>query len=367
MFNSWMAFAISGLLFSQLIIFLVTIYFHRSCSHRAVTLSSGLNRICRFLAWFLISMDPQEFAAVHRKHHAKCDTAEDPHSPVYHKWYGVLFGGLRLYRREASNPHTIEQYGKGLPKDPWEGFYQRHRNLGIFAFAGVLTLLLGWKGLLLWGALMIWIPFWAAGVINGLGHHVGYRNFQTEDHSTNLYPWAFWVGGEELHNNHHAYPSSAKFSQKWWEFDIGWMAIVVLRFFKLAQVREASHQSDGLGVLVKDPHVWLQRFHYSIEQHVAPRLRTHGVRRWKRVSRWYDRHQRLSARHHQKLKTVLADPLIHKVHELEADFRRFWKERGHLNYERLEDWKRRAKDMQWPSLSQFVDTLPSAPTPPLSA
>ena len=225
---SWLVWCIGMLAVTQTVIMLVTVYFHRAMAHRAVELSPSVLRLSRFLSWFLLSMDPQEFAAVHRKHHAHCDTQEDPHSPARFGWWGVLTRGLALYQREAANPATMAQYGKGLPVDPWEGFYRRHSNLGILV-QGILWIgLLGWQGLLSWGLVLVWIPFWAAGVVNGLGHAFGYRSFDTEDLSTNLSPWGLWIGGEELHNNHHADPSNPRFARAWYELDLGWGVIRLL-------------------------------------------------------------------------------------------------------------------------------------------
>lgn len=382
--SSWWPVLLTGLVLSQLIIQLVTVYFHRACSHRAVTLSPGLNRICRFLSWFLIAMDPREFAAVHRKHHARVDTAEDPHSPVFHGWAGVLFGGLGLYRKAAQDAQVIEQYGKGLPVDPWEDFYQRHRNLGILSQAALLVLLFGWHGLVLWGVLMLWIPFWAAGVINGLGHHVGYRNYQTDDRSTNLSPWGVWIGGEELHNNHHAYPASARFSRRPWEFDLGWQVIRLLRAMGLAQVRdEASHAADPvmaqanaghpvkIADFLRDRHEWLARFHQAIDNHQATleRLRAQGFSSWRKFSHKYDRLDRLAIRQRDRLNTLLAEPALARLQALEADLRAFWTVRGLANPATLAQWAERAREVaqsvSLPHLADYARAIspPAEPTP----
>ena len=358
-FSSWTAFFVSGLVLSQVIIFLVTIYFHRSMSHRAVVLSTPLNRLCRFLSWFLIAMDPQEFAAVHRKHHAHCDTEDDPHSPKYFGAMGVLFNGLSLYRKEAKKKETIEKYGKGLPVDPFEGFYKRFPNMGIVLFAVLLSLVLGWKGLLLWGALMIWIPFWAAGVINGLGHHVGYRNYLTDDLSTNLSPWGLWVGGEELHNNHHAYPSSAKFSRRWFEIDLGWGLIVVLRTLGLATVREEKdEQQEGVRGFLSNRHVWINRFHHAIHFSIKDELKQLGFAKWKRLSHYAFSPKNLSARKRKKLDKVLSSEKMKYLLELERDFHAFWVKRQHLSDTTLKEWKDKALSFNFPLLNEFCQTLP---------
>lgn len=343
---------------------LVTVYFHRACSHRSVTLSPAVNRVCRFLSWFLLSMDPREFAAVHRKHHAKCDTEHDPHSPANHKWWGVLFGGLWLYRREAANAQTLEKYGQGLPVDPWEGFYQRFHWLGIVLQGVLLAVLFGGKGLLLWTMMMVWIPLWAAGVINGLGHHVGYRNYQTDDLSTNLSPWGVWVGGEELHNNHHAFPSSPRFSRRRGEFDLGWAFIRLLRGLGLAQVREEAPAQDPatpttIQSFLRDRHAWLERFQAALDAHLGPVLAEHGYARWRQLSAARDRQHRLSARRRGRLEQALAHPLLSRAHHLEMELRRFWAERGFLKADSLERWRHGARALGLAHVDDFAAGLPS--------
>jgi stearoyl-CoA desaturase (delta-9 desaturase) len=321
-------------------------------------------------------MDPREFAAVHRKHHAKVDQPEDPHSPVNHGWAGVLFGGLGLYRIAAKDPKVIDQYGKGLPVDPWENFYQRHRNAGILSFGATLLLILGWHGLVVWVGLMLWIPFWAAGVINGLGHHIGYRNYQTEDRSTNLSPWGVWVGGEELHNNHHAYPASARFSRRPWEFDLGWQVIRVLRALNLAQVRaDAGQGADvavreanaghpvGLSDFLRDRHEWLDRFHQTMDSHHATmvRLREQGFSSWKKLSRRLDRRERLPTRQRQHLQKVLEEPTLNRLQSLEAELRAFWAVRGLATPATVAAWAEKARELAahlaLPRLEDYAEAL----------
>ncbi len=228
---------ISFLVITHLIILMVTIYFHRAAAHKSIILGKKTEAVFRFMSWFFIGMNPREFAAVHRKHHAFTDLKEDPHSPVFYGRMGVLLHGLKLYRIEASNPETIEKYGKGFADNRAERFYEKNNWLGLILFATSLVVLMGLPGLLLWGFALIWIPFWAAGVVNGLGHAFGYRRFATEDMSTNLSPIGIWIGGEELHNNHHARPASPKFSSAWYEFDLGWSYIQLMIFLGMAKLR----------------------------------------------------------------------------------------------------------------------------------
>jgi len=222
----------------QITIACVTLYLHRSQTHRAVQFHPAVNHFMRFWLWLTTGMVTKQWVAIHRKHHQAADTEQDPHSPKIYGIRRVLFGGAFLYNTASKNKLMVEQLGQGTPND-WieENLYTPHSRLGILLMLIIDLVLFGPVGLLVWGIQMIWIPFFAAGVINGLGHWWGYRNTDTKDTSRNLLPWAFWIGGEELHNNHHADGASAKFSQKWWEFDIGWQYIKILRFFKLAKVR----------------------------------------------------------------------------------------------------------------------------------
>lgn len=186
-------------------------------------------------------MVTKEWVAIHRKHHARCEREGDPHSPVVFGLGMVFFRGAELYRDEARNEETLKRFGHGTPDDWIErNLYSRHNLLGIMIMLGIDLALFGAIGLTVWAIQMAWIPFWAAGVVNGVGHALGYRNFASPDTSTNISPWGIIIGGEELHNNHHAYATSAKFSSKWFEFDLGWCYIQVLRFFRLAKVKKVA-------------------------------------------------------------------------------------------------------------------------------
>ena len=220
----------------------VTIYLHRCQAHRALDLHPIVSHFFRFWMWLTTGMITKEWAAIHRKHHAKVETVEDPHSPQVHGINTVLWTGVVLYVRESRNRETIERYGHGTPDD-WieKNLYSRHEKLGVTLLLLIDIGLLGViPGALVWLTQIAWIPFWAAGVINGFGHWFGYRNFKVADASTNIVPWGILIGGEELHNNHHAYGTSAKFSNKWYEFDIGWMYIRILETFGLAHVKKIA-------------------------------------------------------------------------------------------------------------------------------
>lgn len=217
----------------------VTIYLHRHQAHRALELNPIVSHFFRFWLWLTTGMRTKDWVAVHRKHHAKCETIDDPHSPQVLGIKTVMWRGAELYHKEAEDVQTLEQYGKGTPDDWLERkLYTPYAMLGIALMFFIDVLLFGAAGLTIWAVQMIWIPFWAAGVINGIGHWWGYRNYECEDAATNIVPVGILIGGEELHNNHHTYPNSAKLSSKWWEFDIGWMYIRLLQFVRLAQVRK---------------------------------------------------------------------------------------------------------------------------------
>jgi stearoyl-CoA desaturase (delta-9 desaturase) len=215
----------------------VTLFLHRQQAHRALEFHPMLSHFFRFWLWLTTGMVTREWVAIHRKHHAKCETQSDPHSPQTRGLSKVLWQGAELYQQEARNPETLERYGKGTPDDWLERhIYQRHNYSGVVLLLVLELILLGPAGLSVWAIQMIWIPFWAAGVINGIGHYWGYRNFEIPNASTNILPWGIFIGGEELHNNHHAFASSAKLSNRWWEFDLGWFYIKLFVLFGLARV-----------------------------------------------------------------------------------------------------------------------------------
>ena len=241
----WPGLLVVLLVFTQLTIFSVTLFLHRSQAHRGVDFHPALNHFFRFWTWLTTSMITREWVAIHRKHHARVETEQDPHSPQTRGIGKVLREGAELYREARNDRASIEQYGKGAPDDWIERhLYTPHANLGPVVLAVVNLVLFGLPGIALWAIQMAWIPFWAAGVVNGLGHWWGYRNFESADTSTNLTPWGVWIGGEELHNNHHAFPSSARFSMRRWEFDIGWAAIKGLEKVGLAKVLRVAPSLD---------------------------------------------------------------------------------------------------------------------------
>jgi stearoyl-CoA desaturase (delta-9 desaturase) len=219
----------------------VTLYLHRTATHRGLDMHPLASHVMRAWLWMSTGMLTKEWVAVHRKHHALCETAEDPHSPKFKGLAKVVLEGAELYREEAKNPETLEKYGRGTPED-WieKRVYTAHGRLGVAIMLVVDVALFGIPGITIWALQMIAIPFLAAGVVNGIGHHSGYRNFECKDAATNVVPWGILLGGEELHNNHHAFPSSAKFALRPWEFDIGWWYIKGLKLLGLVKVRRVA-------------------------------------------------------------------------------------------------------------------------------
>ncbi|NYT82992.1 fatty acid desaturase [Alcaligenaceae bacterium] len=238
---SWWKVVLVTLVLTHITILGVTIFLHRSQTHRGLDLHPAVMHFFRLWLWLTTGMVTKEWVAIHRKHHAFVERDGDPHSPMVYGIGKVFFRGAELYRDEAANAETIKRFGHGTPDDWLErNVYSKHSVLGIMIMLVIDLALFGVLGLTVWAVQMAWIPFWAAGVVNGLGHYIGYRNYASPDTSTNVMPIGLIIGGEEFHNNHHAHGTSAKFSTKWWEFDIGWFYICILRFFRLATVRRVA-------------------------------------------------------------------------------------------------------------------------------
>jgi stearoyl-CoA desaturase (delta-9 desaturase) len=236
---SWWQILLITLLLTHITIASVTIFLHRCQAHRALELHAIPSHFFRFWLWLTTGMVTKEWAAIHRKHHAKCETVDDPHSPQILGINTVLARGAELYRAEAKNKETIEKFGHGTPDDWMEkNLYSKYQWQGVALMLIIDVILFGALGATVWAVQMLWIPITAAGIINGMGHYWGYRNYDCEDASTNLMPWGILIGGEELHNNHHTYATSAKLSNKWYEFDIGWVYIRALEMAGLAKVKK---------------------------------------------------------------------------------------------------------------------------------
>ena len=221
---------IATLVATHITILCVTIFLHRGQAHRGLIFHPALSHFMRFWLWLTTGMVTKQWVAIHRKHHQKTDEEGDPHSPHIFGIWTVFFKGALLYHEASKDKAMIEQYGKGTPDDWLErNVYSKHSRVGITLLLLINLLCFSWWGLLIWGIQMIWIPLWAAGVVNGFGHWFGYRSFQTRDKSTNIIPWGIIIGGEELHNNHHNAPASPKLSAKWFEIDIGWLWVKIFQ------------------------------------------------------------------------------------------------------------------------------------------
>jgi stearoyl-CoA desaturase (delta-9 desaturase) len=237
----WWGYFVVALVMTHVTIACVTIFLHRAQAHRALDLHPAISHFFRFWLWLTTGMVTKEWVAIHRKHHAKVETPDDPHSPQTRGINTVLWRGTELYRAESKNAETIEKYGLGTPDDWMErNVYTRFSWEGVGLMLVVNFMLFGGAGITIWAVQMAWIPVTAAGIINGIGHYWGYRNFASADASKNIVPWGILIGGEELHNNHHAYGTSAKLSSRWYEFDLGWAYIRTLETFGLAQVRKVA-------------------------------------------------------------------------------------------------------------------------------
>ncbi len=238
---SWWEVLVYTLVVTHITICGVTIFLHRSQAHRGLDLHPVVMHFFRFWLWMTTGMVTREWVAIHRKHHARCEREGDPHSPMIYGIGRVMFRGAELYRVASKNAETVARFGHGTPDDWVErNIYSRHSATGILLMLVIDVSLFGTMGLTIWAVQMAWIPFWAAGVVNGIGHYWGYRNFASPDTSTNVFPWGIVIGGEELHNNHHAYGTSAKFSSKWYELDIGWVYICGLKALGLAKIKKVA-------------------------------------------------------------------------------------------------------------------------------
>lgn len=234
----WWGYIVSTLTLTHLTILCVTIFLHRHQAHRSLDLHPVISHLFRFWLWLTTGIETKAWTSIHRKHHAKCETVDDPHSPRVLGLPKVMWEGAELYRREAKNQETLKRYGQGTPDDWLERhLYEPHSAVGIALMLVINLVLFGVPGLTVWAIQMAWIPFFAAGVVNGVGHYWGYRNFECADAATNIVPWGIIIGGEELHNNHHTYPTSAKFSVKPWELDIGWIYIRLLSLLGLVKIK----------------------------------------------------------------------------------------------------------------------------------
>ena len=287
----WWGYVLVALALTHVTIASVTIYLHRNQAHRALDLHPAVAHFFRFWLWATTGQVTKEWASIHRKHHAKVETVDDPHSPQIHGINKVLWAGVYLYVKESYNKETMERYGHGTPDDWIErNVYTQHHFAGILLMLAFNVVVFGIApGALIWLTQMAWIPFWAAGVINGVGHWFGYRSYDVADASTNIVPWGILIGGEELHNNHHAFATSAKFSTKWYEFDIGWVYIRIMEMLGLATVKKLAPRPrfatpkpaadyETLTAVIANRYDVLSRYAKSMKSTYAEEI--HRLRHW---------------------------------------------------------------------------------------
>ena len=378
----WWGYVLVALGLTHVTIAAVTIYLHRCQAHRALELHPLVSHFFRFWLWLTTGMVTKEWAAIHRKHHAKCETAEDPHSPQIHGINRVLWLGVFLYVNESHCRETMERYGHGTPDDWVErNIYSRHAIYGLFLMGAVDIALFGLvPGLLIVLAQIVWIPFWAAGVINGIGHFWGYRNWETPlpDASRNMSPWGILIGGEELHNNHHAFPTSAKLSSKWYEFDIGWFYIRGLELLGLARGRNVAPKprfeapkpvcdAQTLQAVIANRYDVLQRYARSLRRTYLEELER--LRRWspqdaealKPLKSYLTRMQHLSESERVRLSEVVKNSKALAVAiAMRDDLVSLW-ERSNASKEQLvrelQEWCQRAEASGVGPLAEFSRRL----------
>src|SRR5688572_12795491 len=364
----WWGCIIAALVLTHITIASVTIYLHRHQAHRALELHPVVSHFFRLWLWLTTGMVTKEWAAIHRKHHAKVETADDPHSPQVHGINRVLWLGVFLYVKESANKETMDRFGHGTPDDWVErNIYAAHSIQGLFLTGAINIAVFGLlPGLLILLAQIAWIPFWAAGVINGIGHYFGYRSWDVPapDASRNIVPIAIWIGGEELHNNHHAFPASARFSVKWYEFDIGWIYIRLLESLGLATVKKvaptprfsepkAAADLDTLHAVIANRYDVLSRYAKSMKQTYVEEMQR--LRHWspgdaevlRKVKRALLRGQALAGAEKAHLAEVLTksralSTLVAMRDELAAIWERSTASKEQL-LRQLQDWCHRAE------------------------
>lgn len=370
----WWGYIVYTLIVTHITIAGVTIYLHRHSAHRALDLHPIVSHFFRFWLWATTGMLTKHWTAIHRKHHAKCETVEDPHSPQIYGIRKVLLEGAELYRKEGRNQETLDRYGYGTPDDWLERNIYCHDRWGIGAMVVMNVILFGPIGLTIWAVQMLWIPFLAAGVINGIGHYWGYRNFQPADSSTNIVPWGILVGGEELHNNHHAYATSAKLSNRWYEFDIGWLYIRILETLGLAHVKKVAPKLvldtsktrcdlATLQAVMTHRYEVVAKFAASLRKTCAGELQAlKGTADMGKLKRWLriDKTALPAAEQEQREAAIRQSKTLATVYTMRDDLAQLW-QRSTASKEQLvkqlEDWCHRAEASGIEALQQFSRQL----------
>ncbi|MDR5819436.1 acyl-CoA desaturase [Caballeronia sp. LZ043] len=375
---SWWQILLFTLVMTHITIVGVTVYLHRCQAHRALDLHPAASHFFRAWLWMTTGMLTGQWAAIHRKHHAKCETEEDPHSPQTRGIWKVLLEGAELYRTEAKNEETMRKFSHGTPNDWLErNLYTRYPILGISVMMVIDVALFGIVGLSVWAVQMIWIPFWAAGVVNGLAHFWGYRNFNSSDASTNIFPVGILIGGEELHNNHHTFATSAKLSSKWYEFDIGWMYIRIMSALRLAKVKKVAPtpklaaskavvDQDTLQAVLSNRYEVMARYGKALKRAYAQelaKLKEAGAREKYQLMRgarkWFHKEEDgLNEPQLKQLPELTSDnQRLRTFIELRKDLSAIW-DRSNASREQLvtqlQDWCHRAEESGIKALQDFA-------------
>ncbi|MED5594250.1 fatty acid desaturase [Janthinobacterium sp. P210006] len=354
----------------------VTIYLHRHQAHRALELHAIPSHFFRFWLWLTTGQVTKEWAAIHRKHHAKCDTEEDPHSPVTRGIKKVFWEGAELYRAESKNMETMAKYGHGTPTDWIErNLYTKYSWLGVVSLFVINFILFGVIGISVWAVQMMWIPITAAGIINGIGHYWGYRNYDCADAATNIIPFGILIGGEELHNNHHTYATSAKLSSKWYEIDIGWAYIRALEMLGLAKVKKLAPEPkfshgkleadfETLQSVIANRYDVMAKYAKSIKHAWKEELehlkhKAELEKRFLKSSRKLMQREpgKLADAHHEQLSELFQhSKALETMHHMRVELGAIW-ERSHFTREqllhKLQDWCTRAEASGIKSLQDF--------------
>lgn len=374
-FSAWQV-VIYTLVVTHITIAAVTIYLHRHQAHRALDLHPIPSHFFRFWLWLTTGQVTKEWASIHRKHHAKCDTEEDPHSPQTRGIRKVLFEGAELYRAESKVKETMDKYGHGTPDDWIERHVYTGRSmLGVASLLVINVALFGVIGLTVWAIQMMWIPITAAGIINGLGHWWGYRNYDCSDAATNIFPWGILIGGEELHNNHHTYATSAKLSSKWYEFDLGWGYIRMLEMVGLAKVKKVAPKPkldkdklqadfDTLQSVIANRYDVMAKYAKSV-RHAFREEFEHLKHKAELESRFLKSSRKLMQREPAKLESSQQQQLVElfqhskaleTMHNMRVELGAIW-ERSHSTRDQLlhqlQDWCNRADASKIKALQDF--------------
>ena len=362
------------LIVTHITIAAVTIYLHRHQAHRALELHAIPSHFFRFWLWLTTGQVTKEWASIHRKHHAKCDTEEDPHSPVTRGIKKVFFEGAELYRAESKNLETMQKYGHGTPDDWIErNLYTKYSWMGVVLQLVINVALFGVIGLTIWAIQMMWIPITAAGIINGIGHYWGYRNYDCADAATNIIPFGILIGGEELHNNHHTYATSAKLSSKWYEFDIGWLYIRILETLGLAKVKKMAPKPafehgktvadfDTLQSVIANRYDVMAKYAKSVKlawreevEHLKHKAEPHLLKSGRKLMQREP--GKLEAPHKQQLSELFQhSKALETMHNMRVELGAIW-ERSHFTRDQLlhqlQDWCARAEASGIKSLQEF--------------